>query len=180
MYKNDVDAAIDVAKRSVKELLYNEVDPTMLCLSKTLRDGYKCSRCHNDKCECEEGPRCNLPHVQLVKKMKERNAVEIPQTGDRVPFFFREGVGQQWERVEHPLYLGKHNPEGLYCRPDPLYYLEHQLRSPLETLLGMLMEDTKDVFENGDYGEKILELKDDQKLRQKEYRLKLKELKDNI
>ena len=174
MYKNDVAAAIKVAEDSVEELLYNKVDPIKLCLSKTLRDGYKCSRCHEDKCKCEEGPRCNLPHVQLVKKMKERNAVEISQTGDRVPFFFREGVGQQWERVEHPMYLNKQNPEGLYCQPDPLYYLEHQLRSPLETLLGLLMEDTRDIFENGKQSNKIEELKEDQKSRQKEYRLRLK------
>lgn len=177
MYKNDVAAAIKVAEDSVEELLENKVDPIKLCLSKTLRDGYKCSRCHEDKCKCEEGPRCNLPHVQLVKKMKERNAVEISQTGDRVPFFFREGVGQQWERVEHPMYLNKHNPEGLFCKPDPLYYLEHQLRSPLETLLGLLMEDTRDVFENGKQGDKIEELKEVQKVRQKEHRLMLKELK---
>ena len=72
------------------------------------------------------------------------------------------------------MYLNKQNPEGLYCQPDPLYYLEHQLRSPLETLLGLLMEDTRDIFENGKQSGKIEELKEDQKSRQKEYRLRLK------
>ena len=174
MYSNDVEAAINVATDSVKALLYNEVDPLQLCLSKTLRDGYKCSRCHDDNCKCEEGRRCNLPHVRLVEKMKNRNAVEIPQTGDRVPFFYREGAGLQWERCEHPMFLGKTNPEGIDCRPDPLYYLDHQLKSPLETLLGLVMDDTSTLFENGPYADKITELKEQQKAVQKQHRLDVK------
>jgi len=162
MLDDDIDGAIQVADESVMALLYNQVDPTKLILSKTLRTGYKCGRCHKvesgetrDICRCPEGPKISLPHVQLVMKEKRRNAVEIPQPGDRVPYFFTEGTGLQCERVENPAYINKANPEGKVCRPDPLYYLQRQLKQPIITLLELVMPDTSLLFENGPCEETI-------------------------
>jgi len=176
MYDNDIDAALQEASDSIVALLYDRVDSKKLLLSKTLRTGYKCSRCkeYDKTCKCEEGPKVNLPHFQLVKKMKIRNAIDIPQSGDRVPFFYISGGGLSSSRIEHPLYLNKINPEGQLCTPDVLYYLDRQLRQPIITLLELVMDDTSTLFENGPYGEEIIELRDAQKEIEKKYRLDVK------
>jgi len=178
MEADDIPGAISEAEDCVSDLMYGNVEPNSLLLSKSLRTGYKCSRCHKldsgeiptDVCRCPEGPRVNLPHVQLVNKMKARNAVDIPQPGDRVPYFFTKGVGLQAQRVEDPLYMNKTNPEGKLCPLDALYYLDHQLKKPIITLLELVMEDTSVLFENGPCGDTIEELQAEQKEMNKEYR----------
>ncbi len=182
MLEDDVDAAITVAADSVDALLHGQMDQQKLILSKTLRTGYKCGRCHKvesgergaDICRCSEGPKISLPHVQLMMKEKRRNAVEIPQPGDRVPYFFTEGTGLQCERVENPQYMNRMNPEGVFCRPDPLYYLDHQRKKPIITLLQLVMPDTSLLFENGTSQETIEMFSHSQKDADKEHRMRKK------
>lgn len=163
----DVDKAKDNALTAIGDLLENKCKVCDLKLSKTLKVGYKCSKCHvvETECTCPEGPRVNLPHVQLAKSLKQAAAADIPQPGERVPFVFVEGVGLQHERVAHPDYMNGR-------RPDGLYYLEHQLRVPLETLFELVLPngDTSVLFENGPYGSLIESLKSSQKVRETDYK----------
>ena len=166
-FELDVDKAKDYALDCIGNLLENKCTVKELQLSKTLKVGYKCSKCHTveTECKCKEGPRVNLPHVQLAKRLKEASASDIPQPGERVPFVFVKGVGLQHERVAHPEYMQDQ-------RPDGLYYLEHQLRNPLQTLFELVLpnNDTSVLFENGPYGSKIKRLKDEQKVRETQYK----------
>ena len=67
------------------------------------------------------------------------------------------------------------NPEGVYCRPDPMYYLDHQLKSPIITLLKLVIPDTSVLFENGPCEETIDMYTLSQKTKDKEHRERQKE-----
>jgi len=159
----DTEGAKDLALTAIGDILENRCKLKELQISKTLKVGYKCSRCHvvETECKCREGPRVNLPHVQLAKRMAANSSADIPQPGERVPFVFVEGVGLQHQRVEHPEYMSDK-------RPDGLYYLEHQLKVPMETLFELVLPegDTRVLFENGPYGNLIKSLKEQQKIRE--------------
>ena len=155
----------------------NIVPVEKLKLSKTLKVGYKCSKCHteeneNGRCICPGGePTINLPHVQLAKRMREQNAVDPPVPGERVPYVFIKGSGLQHERVEHPDLMGSKQYDGLY-------YLEHQLQVPLETLFELVLtpeagyeHGTATLFEKGPRGEIIKEAKEHAKTMEIRYKL---------
>tara|TARA_B100000073_G_scaffold346551_1_gene358218 strand:- start:990 stop:1853 length:864 start_codon:yes stop_codon:yes gene_type:complete len=165
-YERNITKAKELAEYAVGDLITNKVPVNKLKLSKTLRTGYKCTKCHtqeNDfgQCECPDKiPTINLPHVQLAKRLKEQNSIDPPQSGERIPYVFIEGTGLQHERVQHPDLLTSSQ------KLDGLYYLEHQLRVPLETLLELVLtpengfqHGTAEIFEKGAFGETIELLK---------------------
>lgn len=176
-YETNIKKAVSQALKAIGDLLSDQVDIKLLRLSKTLRTGYKCSKCHteekNDKCACNGGagpPTINLPHVQLTKRLKLQNAIAPPDPGERVPYVFVEGCGLQHERVEHPeLMNGK--------KPDGLYYLEHQLRVPLETLFELVLtpengypDGVETLFEKGLHGNLLQIQRERAKTKEIEYK----------
>jgi DNA polymerase elongation subunit (family B) len=104
-----------------------------------------------EKCLC---PNCNkmvlfkkmlpnLPHVALAEKMKERDPFNCPVVGDRVPYVFVKGDSRlkQFERVEDPIYASNNMLE-----IDYLYYFDHQLKTVLETMFELIIEDITSLF----------------------------------
>ncbi len=177
-YERNVKKAVEQAQLAVGKLITNRVDVNELKLSKTLKVGYKCSKCHTTEnehgfCICPSKiPTINLPHVQLAKRLKEQNSIDPPQPGERVPYVFIEGVGLQHERIEHPDLINDS------VKPDGLYYLEHQLKTPLETLFELVLtpengwdNGTSSLFENGAYADTIKLLKDSSKEREQQHKL---------
>ena len=176
-YERNVKKAVEQAELAVGDLITNRVPVSKLKLSKTLKVGYKCSKCHtaeNDHglCICPSKiPTINLPHVQLAKRLKEQNSIDPPQPGERVPYVFIEGVGLQHERVEHPDLINAST------KPDGMYYLEHQLRVPLQTLFELVLtpengwpNGTSTLFEKGHYSETIALLKTNAKEREQRHK----------
>ena len=86
----------------------------------------------------------NLPHVALAEKMKERDPFNCPVIGDRVPYVFVRGDPKlkQFERVEDPVFASN-NMLGI----DYLYYFDHQLKSVLETIFEVVIDDLSTLFE---------------------------------
>ncbi|GAB5364209.1 hypothetical protein AAMO2058_000949600 [Amorphochlora amoebiformis] len=123
MYRMDVDSAVQKARTAVENLLADppKVPIEKLILSKSLHDVYKSDV---------------LPHVKLAEKMRKRDPMNAPKAGDRVPFVFVEGTGLQHERVEDPTYAVENK-----VKIDGLYYLQHQLQNPLETVFELLLRD---------------------------------------
>lgn len=69
-------------------------------------------------------------HEQLVvrKKLMTRKAFDVPRPGDRVPFIIScEGGAKICDRAEHPSTPG--------VKVDRLYYLNNQLRKPIEKIM---------------------------------------------
>lgn len=83
--------------------------------------------------------------MYVARKLAQRRGTPIP-SGSRVPYVFVEDLDNpdclQAEKAEDPEYV-RENGVAL----DVLYYLEHQLKSPIEALLVLLMGDpVKEVF----------------------------------
>jgi DNA polymerase I len=67
------------------------------------------------------------PHIELVKKMKQRTPAEAPGIGDRVGFVIVKGLQLMSDRAEHPDYIKQHG-----LKIDSKYYVESQILPPLE------------------------------------------------
>lgn len=124
MYLKDRDAALAVAREHVVRLLSGRCPVDKFVISKALRGDYK-----NDK----------QPHLYVARKLAARRGFPVP-TGSRVPYVFVEDLdnpdGLQAERAEDPAHAAEH---GLPL--DLLYYLEHQVASPVTALLEVLVDD---------------------------------------
>jgi DNA polymerase elongation subunit (family B) len=115
-----VPAALAVLGEVLDELGAQKTPIAQLQISKTLRTGYAST---------------NLPHVQVVERMKRRADpdVDIPRSGDRVQYVVMQSHNKNakvYERTEDPDYVRQQK-----LPLDWLYYLENQLLPPLERLL---------------------------------------------
>lgn len=130
MYQRCADQAIEQARACVLRVLRQEEPLEKFVVSKALRGDYKNTA---------------QPHLYVAKKIQRRTGQPVP-SGVRVPFVFVADAsnpdGLLAERAEDPEYVREH---GLDL--DVLYYLEHQLESPITALLELLVDDpAKEVF----------------------------------
>lgn len=125
MYKKDASMALAVAVEHVVTLLSGACTMSQLVLSKTLRGNYV-----NEQ-----------PHQQVALKIAERRGMAVP-LGTRVEYLLLENLDDplclQAAKAEDPAYVAEH---GLPL--DLLYYLEHQLMSPVCALLGVMTKDPR-------------------------------------
>jgi hypothetical protein len=80
----------------------------------------------------------------LADRMAERDPGNKPQSNDRIPYIFIQTRAPkkgekilQGDKVEHPDYI-KANP--LKCKPDFIYYLDHQIKVPCIQLFALELE----------------------------------------
>lgn len=134
LYNIDIKEAKNVARSYVKDLLNNKIPVDQLVLSKSLKSSYIETS--------KAGHKITKPaHWFLAEKMKSRDPMTAPKSGDRVPYIFIQTSDKnvlQQDRVEDPDYA-KENPKK--CIPDVLYYLENQLMSPLYTIFEVIVTD---------------------------------------
>ena len=118
LLETHLDDIIQITNRYIKEIMDYKVPIDSLVISGLLAGSYKTE---------------NLPHVYLVKKLKERK--EEPQVGDRIPYIFVEGdpKQQKYLKVEDPQYAKDHN-----LKYDRIVYLEH-IAKPILGLLAPLL-----------------------------------------
>jgi len=91
-----------------------------------------------------EDYKAKIAHVELAYKLRERDPASAPKVGDRVAYVIIKGPKKSLasERAEDPLYALEN---GIPLDTD--YYLEHQLKGPLERIFEpMLGEKAKSVF----------------------------------
>jgi hypothetical protein len=83
-------------------------------------------------------------HVRLTRRMFLRDPGSAPVSGERVPFMFvhKEGNVLQHEKAEHPDFVKLHN-----LKPDPKYYLDNQLRKPIQQIFQLLMPNPESLFD---------------------------------
>lgn len=129
MYKIDTLLARNQAREYVQNLLNNKVPFEKLVLSKSLRETYANQ---------------NLPHLSVARKIEARNPGEGPKPPERVPYVFIDNdEKEQFKRAEDPAYAKENN-----LKLDVLYYLEHQLQSPLQSLFELITEDAPTMFDD--------------------------------
>lgn len=124
MYERSVEKALDEARRVVLRVLRHEEPLDKFVVSKALRGDYKNTA---------------QPHLHVAKKILQRTGAALP-TGVRVPFVFVEDAanpdGLLAERAEDPEHVRHHG-----LKIDTLFYIHHQLESPIVALLELLVPD---------------------------------------
>ena len=83
----------------------------------------------------------NQPHLTVAAKIESREYGSGPKSGDRVPYVFIDTGNSkdlQYMKAEDPDYV-----EANKVKIDTMYYIEHALMSPLESLFNLLIENPK-------------------------------------
>ena len=152
MYKMDTQGAIKIVQAAAKELLRYKISCEDLVVSKSLRrisyikhkneipPGKFHVKC-NGFYLVHEYKNANLPHLVVAAKHEERETGSGPKSGDRVPYVFIDTGNPkdlQYTKAEDPMYVKTQN-----LKLDVLYYLEHALQSPLESLFELFLDDPK-------------------------------------
>ena len=121
----DVGAAAAFVKKWVNDMMDNKVSLNQLMLTKSLRSEYK-----------SQTPPA---HKILADRITRRDPGNAPASGDRLSFiYFKPPLGfkgTQGDRVETPAFM---KANGL--KPDPQYYIEHQLENPVGQLFSILVD----------------------------------------
>ncbi|BAM39390.1 DNA polymerase delta catalytic subunit [Theileria orientalis strain Shintoku] len=120
-------AAIEFVKNKVSELLRNEIDISLLVVTKSL-----------GKLEYEQ----RLPHVELAKKLRKRDPGKAPGVGDRISYIIVKGTkGEaQYDRAEEPLYVTENN-----LPIDTNHYLE-SIKTTLLRIFDVVMPNPQSLF----------------------------------
>ncbi|KAI6232728.1 DNA polymerase [Aphelenchoides fujianensis] len=107
--------ALEFAKQIISELLRNEMDVSMLIITKELK-------------KTNEQYQMAQPHAFLAQRMRQRDPSTAPKLGDRVPFVFVVGDPKSaaHERAEDPIFVLRNR-----LPIDTQYYLRAQLLNPL-------------------------------------------------
>jgi DNA polymerase delta subunit 1 len=135
---SDPSSAVSIARTAKDDLLSGRVHIENLVLTKSLASDYK----------------VQMPHVEVVKKMRERNPGSEPQIGSRVPFVIVCAKGDRlFEKAEDPEWVIANNSTS---KLDYGYYFEHQLKKPVEDLLEPLL-DPSEIFATSKKNRKITE-----------------------
>lgn len=145
MYNLSVEQALDLAKNEARKLLANEVPVEDLVVSKSLKrisysyDGGEVKMTHDYK-------NANQPHLFVAKNLEQREIGSGPRSGDRVPYVFIDTGRKsdlQYMKAEDPTYVRENN-----IQIDSMYYIEHAMMNPLESLFEVLIDNPKkEIFD---------------------------------
>lgn len=83
-------------------------------------------------------------HARLARKMYKRDPGSAPKSGTRLQYMFVQSKNlkaKQYEKSEHPDYVRKHN-----LKADYIYYLVHQLKTPMIQLFELWVDDAEGLF----------------------------------
>ncbi|SBT70172.1 DNA polymerase delta catalytic subunit, putative [Plasmodium malariae] len=127
LIEKNLNSAIEYTKCKIKELLTNNIDMSLLVVTKSL-----------GKTDYET----RLPHVELAKKLKQRDSATAPNVGDRVSYIIIKGTkGQaQYERAEDPLYVLDNN-----LAIDYNHYLD-AIKNTLSRIFEVIMQNSESLF----------------------------------
>ncbi len=112
-------------KDTISDLLQNKIDMSRLVITKALT---------------KESYSAKQAHVELVERMKKRDAGSAPGLGDRVAYVMVKGAtgSKNFERSEDPIYVLENN-----VPIDTKYYLDNQLAKPLGRIFEPILGETK-------------------------------------
>eukprot|EP01105_Mastigella_eilhardi_P019880 TRINITY_DN4697_c0_g1_i1.p1 TRINITY_DN4697_c0_g1~~TRINITY_DN4697_c0_g1_i1.p1 ORF type:complete len:1087 (-),score=272.85 TRINITY_DN4697_c0_g1_i1:125-3088(-) len=130
LVQRDMPAAIEFTKGIISNLLQNKLDLSLLVISKALSK--------------QGGEYANKQaHVELARKLRERDSSTAPGIGDRVPYVIVSSTkgARAYEKSEDPLYaLEKNLPL------DYDYYIDQQLKKPILRVFKPILPDPSILF----------------------------------
>ncbi len=118
--QNDVKGSVKYFRDVVEKLHLGGIDIEKLVITKTI----------TKRPESYIGVQ---PHVEVIKKFRQRNSLEIPGIGDRIGYVIVKGPQLLSKRAEDPAYVKE---KGM--KVDSQYYIDNQLLPPLERIFSAL------------------------------------------
>ncbi len=85
-----------------------------------------------------------LPHIELAKKISQRNPSQTPSPGTRISYIIIRGNQMLSKRAEEPEYINEHK-----LNIDSCYYIENQLLPPLERIFSVIGVDKGELMGKG-------------------------------
>ena len=149
---NDTEAPRALALQRAIELIEGDVPIEKLTLSQGLSDSYKVKG-QSVSINSPYIADINQAHVQVVRKMRERQPGSEPQSGDRVPYVLiktDDPKAKAFEKSEDPKYA-KENGIPI----DYEYYFMNKFINPVCDLIEPLFEDPKEEI----FGELLTKIK---------------------
>ncbi len=149
---NDTEAPRALALQRAIELIEGDVPIEKLTLSQGLSDSYKVKG-QSVSINSPNINDINQAHVQVVRKMRERQPGSEPQSGDRVPYVLiktGDPKAKAFEKSEDPKYA-KENGIPI----DYEYYFMNKFINPVCDLIEPLFEDPKEEI----FGELLTKIK---------------------
>ena len=149
---NDTEAPRALALQRAIELIEGDVPIEKLTLSQGLSDSYKVKG-QSVLINSPNIDDINQAHVQVVRKMRERQPGSEPQSGDRVPYVLiktGDPKAKAFEKSEDPKYA-KENGIPI----DYEYYFMNKFINPVCDLIEPLFEDPKEEI----FGELLTKIK---------------------
>ena len=142
----------ELALQRAIELIEGDVPNEKLILSQGLSDSYK-AKGFTVSINSPDIKDINQAHVQVVRKMRERQPGSEPQSGDRVPYILidtGDPKAKAFEKSEDPKYAKDNN-----LKIDYNYYFINKFLNPVCDLIEPLFEDPKEEI----FGELITRVK---------------------
>ena len=149
---NDTEAPRALALQRAIELIEGDVPIEKLTLSQGLSDSYKVKG-QSVSINSPNIADINQAHVQVVRKMRERQPRSEPQSGDRVPYVLvktDDPKAKAFEKSEDPKYAKEHD-----IPIDYEYYFMNKFINPVCDLIEPLFEDPKEEI----FGELLTKIK---------------------
>lgn len=147
--------AIEYIKKVVSDLLQNRVDLSLLVITKGL--GKKENVKDVDGQPKRADGRTNYyqvktAHLELARKMRERDAASAPTVGDRISMVMIRSTknANTYEKSEDPLYALEHD-----LPIDYQYYLDHHLKQPLIRLFEPILANPERTLFIGEHTRSI-------------------------
>ncbi|MFP4116103.1 MAG: family B DNA polymerase [Candidatus Aenigmatarchaeota archaeon] len=129
--EGDINKAIEHVQEKIEKLSRGEVPLEQLAVVKSI----------TKKLENYDGV---LPHIELAKKIKDRNPSNPPTPGQRIPYVIIKGNQMLSKRVEHPDYIKEND-----LKVDSGYYINSQLLPPLERIFNVIGVDKQELLGDG-------------------------------
>mmetsp|Transcript_69065 Transcript_69065/g.218444 ORF Transcript_69065/g.218444 Transcript_69065/m.218444 type:complete len:1084 (+) Transcript_69065:53-3304(+) len=138
LVERDKQGAIDYVKNTIRDLLMNRLDLSLLVITKGL----------TQEAEAYDNKQA---HAELAKKMRVRDPATAPSVGDRVPYVIVKGPkgAKAFEKAEDPIYALENN-----IPIDFQHYLEHHLSLPLMRIFEPIISNPKQLL-SGDHTRQI-------------------------
>lgn len=129
--KGNISRAINYVQEVVEQVKNSEVDLEKLSIVKGITKNL----------ENYEGI---LPHIELAKKMKDRNPADPPSPGERIGYVIVKGNQMISKRAEDPSYIKQKNLD-----IDSDYYINSQIIPPLERIFSVIGVDKQELLGSG-------------------------------
>ncbi|EFC42814.1 predicted protein [Naegleria gruberi] len=138
LIKRSIESAVNYAKSVISDLLMNRMDISMLVITKALVK-------KSDKYKAKQS------HVELAERMSKRDPLTAPRVGDRIPYVIVKAHkgAKAYEKSEDPIWVLENS-----IPIDAQYYLEHQIKKPLEQIFQPIIDNTQSLF-SGDHTRQI-------------------------